>query len=192
MHTTPRSTARSGIPRRIRTDIPSRSDSATATSSSGSRMTRQARELRRPRAGIGADGLMSGGYSLRSGGADRRLRGDGRQAAAGHGLTFGAVRAPVQVHGVHHRHEDDRIVEQVQLYAREEHLGDAGGHGPAEQVMVGLCLNKQQQVLEVMPELDAQRYVPPGPGPAMEAVPEHPEPDQHDNREAVVQPLLGY
>jgi hypothetical protein len=68
----------------------------------------------------------------------------------------------MQVHGDDHRQEHHRVVEQVQLDAGQDQLQDAGRHGLAGQEVAGLRLQQQQQVLDVVPELDAERDHPPG------------------------------
>ena len=75
----------------------------------------------------------------------------------------GRRREHVVIHRDHHRDEDDRVVEEVQLDARHPQLQDARRHRPAEQVLAEQVLPLQQEVLDVMKELDRQRDGPPLP-----------------------------
>ena len=68
-----------------------------------------------------------------------------------------------------HRHEHQRIVEEVQLEARDPQLRDARRDRSAEKRRAQDRLRLQQRVLDVMPKLDDERGEPPGPGPADKA-----------------------
>jgi archaeosine synthase beta-subunit len=97
-------------------------------------------------------------------------------------------REQVVVHSDHHRDEHDRIVEEMKLDTRQPQLQHARGHWTAEQVVARGRLNDQQQVLDVMPELDAERHRPPPPiFHAGKPRTEDPQPNQHHQRVGVVQ-----
>ena len=82
---------------------------------------------------------------------------------AAHVSRFGLWREHVIVHADQHGDEHNRVVEQVQLYAREHQLQNAEGHGLMPKIVVRRSLVNQQNVLNVMPELDRQRNRPPVP-----------------------------
>ena len=76
-------------------------------------------------------------------------------AAAGGGrLAGGGIQ--VVVHPQQHGDEDDGVVEEVQLHARDPDLADAHGHGAAEEEVFRRGLVEQERVLEMVPELDAE------------------------------------
>ena len=74
---------------------------------------------------------------------------------------FPGRREQVVVHRDHHRNEDDRVVEEMQLDARHPQLQQAGRHRPAQQVLAENRLPLQQRVLDVMEELNPERQHPP-------------------------------
>src|SRR5882762_7786517 len=86
-----------------------------------------------------------------------------------HALRFGCTGKEVIVHADDHRHEDDRVVREVQLEPRNEKLNDGGRDRRAEQRVTSDNLPLQQRMLDVMPELDHERREPPGPRPTHKA-----------------------
>src|SRR5580658_10560186 len=83
----------------------------------------------------------------------------------------GAYRAPpfcrgrehVVVHPDYHRNKNDRVIEQVQLDARNHQLQHAERDRFPPEIMVHGGLRNQQQMLDMVPELDHQGDRPPGP-----------------------------
>ena len=69
---------------------------------------------------------------------------------------FRPGREHVVVHRDDHRNENDRVVEQVQLDARNPQLREAGRHGPSCQVIAGRLLEDEQQMLDMMKELNGE------------------------------------
>ena len=98
-------------------------------------------------------------------------------------------REHVVVHPDHHRDEDDRVVEEVKLDAWNPDLRDAQGHGRAEQVLPQDGLRLKKRVLDVVPELNAERDRPPGQGAALESAAHRPDADEHDQGVGVMQQL---
>ena len=95
----------------------------------------------------------------------------------------------VIVHGYHHRDEYKRIVNEMQLDTRDPDLADARRHRAAEPVLMRLRLVKENEVLEVMPELNPERDHPPFVRSARKTLSQNPEPDEHHEGETVVQRL---
>ncbi len=95
----------------------------------------------------------------------------------------------VVVHGDHHRDEHQRVVDQVELDAGDPELRDARRHRPVEQVVPDDDLPLQQRVLDVVPELNDQGHVPPGPRGAGEPGPQQPDAEQHHHGVGVVEHL---
>src|SRR4029434_4578983 len=60
----------------------------------------------------------------------------------------------VVVHRNDHRDEDDGVVEQMELDARNPDLHEARRHRPSAQVVARRGLDDEEQVLDVMEELD--------------------------------------
>src|SRR3954466_3410801 len=76
--------------------------------------------------------------------------GDGRamvSARAHHLHGVPCRRIHVIVHGNHHRNEDDGVIKEMELNAREPDLADTRWYLAAEPVMVGVRLVKQDEVL---------------------------------------------
>src|SRR5437667_3529915 len=103
------------------------------------------------------------------------------------GCRFPRDREQVVVHGNHHGNEDHAVVEHMKLYSWEDQLQNAGWHWRMEKVMVNDRLVLQQRMLDVMPELDIERYAPPLMGSSSESLTQYPDTDEHDQRVAIVQ-----
>src|SRR6266540_2302162 len=113
-----------------------------------------------------------------------------RRAATRWGLQLRRVRAEVEIHPDHHWDEHHRVVEQMKLHPGDHELKDAGRHLHAEQEGVGLRLDEQQQVLDVVPELDDQRHGPPELRTTREPTPQYPKTDEHHHGVPVMEPFL--
>src|SRR5207249_10293016 len=102
-----------------------------------------------------------------------------QRAATARARGFWRTREQMVVHADHHRHEDQRVVDEMQLEPRNEQLNDARGLRGAEQRMAGDDLPLQQGVLDVMPELDDQSSNPPASRASDEARQKRPNARQH-------------
>jgi len=67
----------------------------------------------------------------------------------------------VIVHRDNHRDEYERVVDKVQLDSRNPDLTDTGWNVSTKPVAMCLRLIKQDEMLEVMPELNPERNHPP-------------------------------
>ena len=103
-------------------------------------------------------------------------------------LLSPGVRHPwkhVVVHRNDHRNEYERVVDEMQLDPWNPDLTDARRHRAPEPVLMRLRLVKQDEVLEVVPELDPESGHPPLVRRTGESFAEHPERDDHHQSEAV-------
>src|SRR5687768_3418262 len=91
------------------------------------------------------------------------------------------------VHRDHHWNENQHVVDEMKLDPRNPDLADARGHAASEPELLVLRLIKQNEVLEMMPELNPERDHPPCMRRPRESFPEHPQPDQHHKSESVVE-----
>src|SRR5690606_31605587 len=110
--------------------------------------------------------LWSGGYDVRV-----------NRAGAAHPRCLLRGREHMVIDPDDHRDEDQRVVDEVELHARDEELRDADRDGRVEEVLPDQCLALQKRVLDVVPELDAEGDHPPGAGTAHETRAEHPDAD---------------
>src|SRR5258707_13067559 len=103
------------------------------------------------------------------------------------GFWFSLYWEHVIVHANYHGYENHTVVEKMEFHARENQLQNAGWHWRMEEVVMDGCLSNQQPMLNVVPELNIQRYRPPLVRGSGESFAQHPNTDQHDQSVAVMQ-----
>src|SRR3954471_4393441 len=108
------------------------------------------------------------------------------RASAHHLHCIACGRIYVIVHSDYHRNEDDGVVEQMKLDAREPDLSNARRHLSAEPEVMSVGLVEQDEMLEVVPDLNPERNHPPLVRSTGESATQHPKTDQHHQCEAVV------
>lgn len=86
-----------------------------------------------------------------------------------------------------HRNEDNRIVKHVELNTRDEKLHKARRDWGPKDILVQEVLGLQKKMLEVVPELDRQRYFPPFQRAPDKTFSQKPQTHQHEQGIEIVQ-----
>src|SRR5437868_13528963 len=83
------------------------------------------------------------------------------RASAHHLHCIACRRIYVIVHRDYHRNENDGVIEQMKLDAREPDLSNARRNLSAEPEVMSVGLVELDEMLEVVPDLNPERHHPP-------------------------------
>src|ERR1700722_4606974 len=93
----------------------------------------------------------------------------------------------VVIHADDHRDKHDRVIKKMEFNPREEQLKYAARYRFTPKIVMDSRLPDKQKMFDMMPELYPERDHPPRIGNSREALPQHPNADQHHQGIAIMQ-----